>query len=172
LTDVVRSESWREGRGPLAFLPGLLFRSDRPFLTLPLAWLLSIGGSLLLGVAISFAFPEAEAPALGGAPAIVVLIGVAVLSPLVESLIMGGIVDLLMKWLRAWQAVLVSAAIWGVLHSLMTPTWGLAIWWPFLVFSTIFITWRARGFWIAVLMAAIVHGLQNLLPAIAIVMGQ
>jgi membrane protease YdiL (CAAX protease family) len=172
LTEVVRSEPWHDGRGALAFLPGLLFRSDRPFLTLPLAWLLSIGGSLLLGVAISFIMPEAEAPDLGGASPIVVLIGVAVLSPLVESLIMGGFIDLLMKWLHAWQAVLVSAVTWGVLHSLMTPTWGLAIWWPFLIFSTIFITWRTRGFWIAVLMAAIVHGLQNLFPAIAIVMGQ
>lgn len=172
MTEVVRSEPWHDGRGALAFLPGLLFRSDRPFLTLPLAWLLSIGGSLLLGVAISFIMPEAEAPDLGGASPIVVLIGVAVLSPLVESLIMGGFIDLLMKWLHAWQAVLVSAVTWGVLHSLMTPTWGLAIWWPFLIFSTIFITWRTRGFWIAVLMAAIVHGLQNLFPAIAIVMGQ
>jgi membrane protease YdiL (CAAX protease family) len=172
LTEVARSEPWHDGRGALAFLPGLLFRSDRPFLTLPLAWLLSIGGSLLLGVGISVILPEAEAPDLGGASPIVVLIGVAVLSPLVESLIMGGFIDLLTKWLRAWQAVLVSAVIWGVLHSLMTPTWGLAIWWPFLIFSTIFITWRARGFWTAVLMAAIVHGLQNLFPAIAIVMGQ
>lgn len=172
MTDEVRNQPWLDGRGPLAFLPGLLFRSDRPLLTLPLAWLLSIGGSLLLGVAIAFIAPDAEAPDLGGAPAIFVLIGVAILSPLAESLIMGGFIDLLMKRLRAWQAVLVSAATWGVLHSLMTPTWGLAIWWPFLIFSTIFVTWRPRGFWVAVLMAAIVHGLQNLFPAIAIVMGQ
>lgn len=165
------SPAWHEGRGPLAFLPDLLFRNDRPFLTLPLAWVLSIGISLLLGMAIATIVPEAEAPDLGGASPLVVMIGVAVLAPLVESLIMGGVIQLLLRWLSAWQAVLVSAAGWGVAHSLSTPTWGMVIWWPFLIFSTIFVTWRPRGFWVAVLMAALVHGLQNVFPAIAIISG-
>lgn len=171
MTEFARSPSWHHGRGPLAFLPELLFRSDRPLLTLPLAWALSLAGSLLLGMAIAYIAPGAETPDLGGAPALVVLVGVALLAPLIESLIMGGVLDLLLRWMRAWQAVLVSAAGWGVAHSLSTPSWGLVIWWPFLIFSTIFVTWRPRGFWVAVLAAALVHGLQNLLPAIAIVAG-
>lgn len=171
MTEVVRSPAWHDGRGPLAFLPDLLFRNDRPFLTIPLAWALSIGVSLLLGMAIATIVPEAEAPDFGGASPLVVMIGVAVFAPLVESLIMGGVIQLLLRWLGAWQAVLVSAAGWGVAHSLSTPTWGMVIWWPFLIFSTIFVTWRPRGFWIAVLMAALVHALQNLFPAIAIILG-
>lgn len=171
MTEVVRNPAWHDGRGPLAFLPDLLFRNDRPFLTVPLAWVLSIGVSLLLGAAIAFFVPNAEAPDLGGAPPLVIMVGVAIFAPLVESMIMGGVIQLLLRWLSAWQAVLVSAAGWGVAHSLSTPTWGMVIWWPFLIFSTIFVTWRPRGFWIAVLMAALVHGLQNLFPAIAIVTG-
>lgn len=171
MTEVARSPAWHDGRGPLAFLPDLLFRNDRPFLTVPLAWVLSIGVSLLLGAAVAFFVPNAEAPDLGGAPPLVIMVGVAIFAPLVESMIMGGVIQLLLRWLSAWQAVLVSAAGWGVAHSLSTPTWGMVIWWPFLIFSTIFVTWRPRGFWIAVLMAALVHGLQNLFPAIAIVTG-
>jgi hypothetical protein len=171
LTEVVRSPAWHDGRGPLAFLPDLLFRNDRPFLTIPLAWVLSIGVSLLLGAAIAIFVPDAETPNLGGAPPLVVMIGVAIFAPLVESMIMGGVIQLLLRWLSAWQAVLVSAAGWGIAHSLSTPTWGMVIWWPFLIFSTIFVTWRPRGFWVAVVMAALVHGLQNLFPAIAIVLG-
>lgn len=171
MTEAVRSTSWSDGRGPLAILPDLLFRNDRPFLTIPLAWVLSIGISLLLGLAIATVAPGAEAPDLGGAPPLVIMIGVALVAPLVESVIMGGVMQLLLRWLGAWQAVLVSAAGWGVAHSLSTPTWGLVIWWPFLIFSIIFVTWRPRGFWVAVLMAALVHGLQNLFPAIAIISG-
>ncbi|RHW17049.1 hypothetical protein D1610_13075 [Sphingomonas gilva] len=170
MTEVAFAPAWQHGRGPLAILPGLLFRSDRPYLTIALAWLLSIGGSMALGAAIALIVPEAEAPELGNNIA-VVLIGVVVLSPLIESLIMGGVIDLLLRWLRPWQAVLASAAAWGGVHSLMAATWGLVIWWPFLIFSTIFVTWRPRGFWIAMLMAATVHALQNLFPAIAIVLG-
>lgn len=170
MTEVVRSPAWPDGGGPLRFLPALLFRSDRPWLTIPLAWLLTLAGSFVLGLAIAYLVPEAEEPDLGNS-AIVVFIGVVILSPLIESLIMGGLIDMLMQRLRAWQAVLVSAAGWGVVHSLFAPAWGLIIWWPFLIFSIIFVTWRPRGLWFAVGMATLVHALQNSLPAIAIVMG-
>lgn len=164
------SQPWPEGRGPLRFLPALLFRSDRPLLTIPLAWLLALAGSFAIGLAAAYLVPEAKEPDLGSS-AIIVFIGVVILSPLIESLIMGGIIDMLMKHLHAWQAVLVSATGWGVVHSLFAPVWGLIIWWPFLIFSIIFVTWRPRGLWFAVGMATLVHALQNSLPAIAIVMG-
>jgi membrane protease YdiL (CAAX protease family) len=148
----------------------LLFRSDRPFLTIPLAWLLSLAGSFALGMTMAYFVPEAEQPDLGNS-AIIVFIGVVILSPLIESLIMGGVIDMLLKRLPPWQAVLVSAAGWGAVHSLFTPIWGLVIWWPFLIFSIIFVTWRPYGLWFAVGVATFVHALQNSLPAIAIVMG-
>jgi hypothetical protein len=57
------------------------------------------------------------------------------------------------------------------LHSLASPWWGAVIWWPFLIFSTLYVTWRPRGFWRAAALVAAVHVLQNLFPAILIVLG-
>jgi hypothetical protein len=56
---------------------------------------------------------------------------------------------------------------WGIFHSLQVPVWGLAIWWPFLIFSTLFVVWQRRGFWTAVGVAAATHSLQNLAPSLA-----
>ena len=61
-----------------------------------------------------------------------------------------------------------SAVGWGIAHALAAPAWGLVIWWPFLIFSTVFVVWRERGFWAGVGMASAVHGLNNLIPALAI----
>ena len=46
------------------------------------------------------------------------------------------------------------------------PAWGLVIWWPFLIFSTLFVVWRQRGFFAGVGVAAATHALQNLGPAL------
>jgi uncharacterized protein (DUF983 family) len=63
-------------------------------------------------------------------------------------------------------AILISAAAWGAAHSLAAPAWGLVIWWPFLIFSTLFVVWRERGFLAGASVAAAAHALQNLGPAI------
>jgi len=47
----------------------------------------------------------------------------------------------------------------------------LVIWWPFLVFSTLFVTWRDRSLTLAFLIPMCVHALQNLLPAILVAYG-
>ena len=46
--------------------------------------------------------------------------------------------------------------------------WGLVIWWPFLIFSTLFVVWRQRGFLAGVGVAAATHALQNLGPALVL----
>ena len=55
-----------------------------------------------------------------------------------------------------------------LVHSLGAPSWGLAIWWPFLIFSTLFVVWRQRGFWAGVAVASATHALQNLIPALVV----
>jgi hypothetical protein len=45
------------------------------------------------------------------------------------------------------------------------------IWWPFLVFSTLFVTWRDRSLWLAFALPMCVHALQNLPPALLIASG-
>jgi hypothetical protein len=94
---------------------------------------------------------------------------VVVVSPALETLMMAGWIDLLRRWLGAVAAVVASAASWGVLHSLMAPAWGLVIWWPFLVFSVAYVTWRRDlGFWRAVALVTCIHALQNLTPALVL----
>ena len=57
----------------------------------------------------------------------------------------------------------VSAVIWGGLHSLVVPTWGLIAWWPFLVLSLCFLEWRKKSLGKAVTVTALVHTCQNTL---------
>jgi len=45
------------------------------------------------------------------------------------------------------------------------------IWWPFLVFSTLFVTWRQRSLWLAFAIPMCVHALQNLLPSLLVAFG-
>ena len=159
---------WREGRGPLRFLPALLFQDRRPALVVLVAVVLTIAGSFLLGMAVTWLAPEGAGPELGGAPPVVLLVGLALVSPFIETLLMGGILGLLGRWMAAWQAAVASAALWGVFHSLLAKWWGVVIWWPFLIFSVVWLTWRPRGFWAATLIVTAVHALQNLGPAILI----
>ena len=160
-----------EDRGPLRFLPALLFEDRRPALTILVAWALTLAGSVALGFLLSRIAPQGAGPNFGKAPAWMLLIGIALFSPIVETLMMGGLLALLGRWLRPWRAVVASAALWGVFHSLLAPLWGLVVWWPFLIFSTLFVTWRRRGFWTAVAIAASVHVLQNAIPAVAAMLG-
>lgn len=166
------SPAWLPGRGPLRVLPGLLFRTERIWLQLIVAWALALGGSILLGTAVGALVPHAEQPDFGHASSGVVFTLIVLFSPVVETIMMGAVVALLMRFIAAWQAVLVSAALWGVLHSLSTPTWGLVIWWPFLIFSTVFATWRPSGFWRAAALVAVIHMAQNIGPATAIVLNR
>ena len=65
-------------------------------------------------------------------------------------------------------AVLVSAALWGIAHSLQAAAWGLVIWWPFVIFSTLYMVWRERSVWAALGVVTATHALQNLGPALLI----
>lgn len=159
---------WAGGRGPLRFLPTLLFADRQPAAVILVAFVLTIAGSFLLGLAVTWLVPEGAGPDLGKAPPVVLLVGLALVSPLVETLLMGGMLDVMRRWTGAWQSALASAAIWGMVHSLLATWWGVVIWWPFLIFSVVWIGWRARGFWTATLMVTTVHALQNLGPSVLI----
>jgi hypothetical protein len=109
--------------------------------------------------------PHAAGPEfnVGGAMAIFLLV---VFAPVTETLIMAGVLVLLLRFVRPPVAILLSAAGWGLAHSSAAPAWGLVIWWPFLIFSTLFVVWRERGFWTGAGVAAATHALQNLAPAL------
>ena len=97
-------------------------------------------------------------------PATVVLL--VIVSPLIETLIMAAILELLLRFLPPVAAIVLSAIGWGIAHSMVAPAWGLVIWWPFLIFSTLYVTWSKRSIWMAVAIVFAVHALQNLGPAL------
>lgn len=168
LPDVVIARGWKEGRGPLRFLPSVIFDDRRPIRAIVVAFVLTIAGSFTLGMLVTSVAANGAGPDLGKAPPVVLVVGLALVSPLLETLLMGVILDQLRRGLAAWQASVASAVLWGVLHSLLAPWWGVVIWWPFLIFSVLWLTWRPRGFWIATAVVTAVHVLQNLGPAVAI----
>jgi len=94
-----------------------------------------------------------------------------VFAPMVETLIMGAALLLLTAVFRRELAVLLSALGWAAAHSAMAPVWGLVIWWPFLIFSVLFVTWRQRSLALAFAVPAAAHSLQNLMPALVIAFG-
>ena len=155
------------GTSFLNYLPAPVREPRRPALALATAWLLTFPVSIALAWVISLAFPGAEQPRfdVSGPTAIFLLV---VFAPVLETLIMGSVLLILMRFLSPAMAVLASAAGWGVAHSLGAPTWGLVIWWPFLIFSTLFVTWRQRSLALAFAMPALAHALHNLPTAIVV----
>lgn len=154
----------------LRFLPAVLREPRRAWLAIPVGWGLSLTGSLLLAALFATLTPQLEGPAfpMRGWPALFLLVGFA---PFVETLIMAGLIGLFGKFLRTANAIAASAIAWGAFHSLQALGWGLVIWWPFLIFSTLYVVWRARGFWIAIGVVAATHALQNLGPGLMVAFG-
>ena len=155
---------------PLTLLPRPLFEAARPARAILLGWLTAFIPSILLSALVASMLPTLGQPQLAlGTGAAVVL--VAVVAPVLETLIMAGALALLLRIMPPTAAVLASAAGWGIAHSLAAPAWGLVIWWPFLIFSTLYVTWRQRSLLAALAVPASVHGLQNLLPAALVYSG-
>ena len=153
-------------RGPLRFLPRPVRDPARPLLSVPVAWATAFFPSIVLAWIISKFAPGAETPDFGNLPPVLVIFAVVIFAPVVETLIMGTVLLLLLRVVTPTIAVLISAVGWGVAHSLQAPTWGLVIWWPFLIFSILYVTWRQRSKLGAIGIAASVHALNNLIPAL------
>ena len=154
----------------LKFLPEPIRIASNPLRAIGVGWLTAFPVSMVFAAIGAFLLPQAQQPEfhVSGLAAISALV---IFSPVVETLIMGAVLLILLKLMPPWLAILASAAGWGIAHSSVAPIWGLVIWWPFLVFSTLFVTWRDRSLTLAFLIPMCVHALQNLLPAILVAYG-
>ncbi|WP_310469116.1 CPBP family intramembrane glutamic endopeptidase [Sphingomonas sp.] len=152
-------------------LPAPLLEPRRPALAIAVGWATAFFPSLLLGALLQGVMPDAARPEfnVSGLAAIGALV---LFAPIVETLIMGAVLLILLRLVSPTWAVILSAIGWGLAHSSFAPVWGLVIWWPFLVFSTLFVVWRQRSLLAAFAVPAIVHALQNLGPALLIASGQ
>ena len=150
----------------MSWLPRALLEPRKPAQAILVGWATAFFPSILLSALSARFFPGAELPDF--VPGWTTFVAVVLFSPLVETLIMAAVLTVLLRFVSPTIAVLLSALGWGIAHSLAAPAWGLTIWWPFLIFSTLFVTWRPAGWWRAVALVASVHMLQNLLPALAV----
>ena len=155
----------------LSFLPPPVREARRPLLAILVGWLTATVPSLALAALVSQLLPALPGPKFDMDP-VTAFIAIVIISPFFETLIMAAALSALLRFLPATAAILVSAAGWGLAHSAMAPAWGLVIWWPFLVFSTLYVVWRQRSLAAAIAIPAAVHALQNLGPALLIATGQ
>ena len=146
-------------------LPAALAEPRRPARAIIFGWLSAFLPSILLAFLAQWLLPGVERPSfvVAGAATVVALV---IVSPLVETLIMAAVLELLLRFMPPAPAIVLSAIGWGLAHSWVAPAWGLVIWWPFLIFSTLYVTWSKRSVWVAVGVVFIVHALQNLIPAL------
>ena len=121
--------------------------------------------ALALAALAGWLLPNAASPDLpiGG---LYPFLLVVVISPLLETLIMALVIEIGLLVLPPLPVVILSAIGWGFAHSLAAPVWGLVIWWPFLIFSTLYVTWRGSGRGQAIAIVTAVHALNNFLPAL------
>jgi hypothetical protein len=154
----------------LRFLPRAIRIPERPLRAVAIAWLTAFPVSIAFAMLGSLLLPRAEQPEFGVSGGLAVF-ALVIFSPVVETLIMGAVLLLLLRLMPATVAILVSAIGWGMAHSTAAPIWGLVIWWPFLVFSTLFVAWRARSLTLAFLLPMATHMLQNLIPALLVAYG-
>ena len=154
----------------LSFLPAAIREARRPWRAIIVGWLMTTIPSLLLAAIVARLFPDLGQPEFKMDP-VQALVGIVLISPVIETLIMAAVLSLLVRLVPPVVAILLSAAGWGVAHSLIASAWGFVIWWPFLIFSTLYIVWRQRSLKLALAIPATVHALNNLGPTLLIMAG-
>lgn len=154
----------------LKFLPAPVREPRRPWLVLPLCWLLTLAGAALVAALLSAILPKLDEPDFSFfvGKGWFTVFAVAVATPLVETLILAATSSLLLRFLRAEYAIILSSLGWGIAHSYQAPIWGLVIFWPFLIFTTLYIVWKQRSVMAGILMAWAAHFLHNFFSSVAI----
>ena len=142
-----------------------LLEPRRPLRAILVGWPLTTIPALLLSLLVSSLLPQAAGPSfpVNGLSTLLLLV---LFAPFIETLIMAAALEILLLILPSRLAVIASAASWGIAHSFAAAAWGLVIWWPFLIFSTLYVTWRGQGRAIAIAIVFAVHALNNLGPAL------
>lgn len=144
-----------------------LTKAESPVRAILIGWPVTTVPALALAAVVDLLLPSAAQPQFG--PVDLSLFAQLVLvAPLIETLIMAAVLEVLVRVMPARWAVAASAIGWGAAHSLIAPAWGLVIWWVFLILSALYVTWRKRGPGLALAIPFAVHALNNLLPAFAL----
>ncbi|MGQ3054784.1 MAG: hypothetical protein ACT6S0_23600 [Roseateles sp.] len=130
-----------------------------PAALLPSAAFIGVAYGLGLALGIDMAF--FEAPEREGT--FKEFFGMVVFAPLVETLLLAGLLALLSRMSR--RPVFVAAAssvLWGCLHGSFGLLWLVGTFWSFYIFSCSYLAWRAQAWWKAYVAAALPHAVLNL----------
>ena len=154
----------------LGFLPAPLREPRRAWLVLPLCLVLTFFGAAAIAYVLNAMVPRLDQPDFSAfiGKGLVTVFAVAVATPLVETLILAATCSILLRFVRPELAILISAFGWAVAHSYQAPVWGLVIFWPFIIFSTLYVVWKQRSLTLGILMPFAAHFLHNLYPSISI----
>ncbi len=146
-----------------------LFNTDQPIRRYVWkAYLIAFIPSIIISMAVGFLFPE-DGPSFEGSIASLV-IGIIIVGPWIETLLMLPIIWLAKRFLSGILRVAVASALtWAVLHSLIAPVWGLGVFWPFVVFSISYLEWSKKSIWKGIAVTALIHTCQNFIPTIVLI---
>ena len=150
----------------LRFLPSFIAdtRHNKALYVLK-GWLLTLLPSMALAAVAGTLFGSESGPKFEASGPVLLFL-LVVFAPVVETLIMVLPLLLLNRLFGPAPAVILNALGWGIAHSLQAPAWGLIIWWPFFVFSTIILVWRKRSLATGMLLVMCIHAMQNAGPAL------
>ena len=162
-----RGAAWA---APVTILPRQLFEPLRAGPAIAVGWLTAFIPSIMLSALVTALLPTVGQPQLPLGTTLALVL-VALVAPVIETLLMAAVLAVLLRLVSPTAAVITSAAGWGIAHSLAAPAWGLVVWWPFLVFSILYVTWRQRSLLAALAVPAAVHALHNFLPAALVFSG-
>ena len=154
----------------MRFLPTPLREPRRAWLVLPLCWLLTLAGAALIAWILSAVLPRMEQPDFGFflGKGWLTIFALAVVTPLVETVILAATSSALLRFVRPESAIVLSSLGWAIAHSYQAPLWGLVIFWPFIIFTTLYVVWRQISVVAGILMAWAAHCLHNILSAVAL----
>jgi hypothetical protein len=125
------------------------------------ATLISFIPATVVSAASFLIAPQAERPEFEGS-IVYTAISVMAVGPWIETLLMWPILRVLKFFGQTPNYLALSSAlIWGTLHSLLYPIWGVVILWSFFVFSISFLEWEKKSKLKAVSVTAIIHMCQN-----------
>ena len=154
----------------LAFLPDFLFELDRwPERYIAKAWLVMLVPMLPLSAAVNLLVRPEKHPEfrIDSIPTLLIFF---VAGPLLETLIQAVMLAGLTRLMSAAAAAATCAVLWGLLHSTAVPTWGLVVWWPFLILSIVYLTWRQVGLVKAIGMTFALHAVHDGIILLVIVL--
>ncbi len=150
-------------------IPDFLVEPRSPLKAIVLGWPTVTIPALGLAALTSQFFASEAHPSFGPVGPFMFL-ALVVIAPVFETLIMAAVLEGMLRLLRfpPTIAIVASAIGWGIAHSLQAPAWGLVIWWPFLIFSALYVVWRKRSYGWALAIPMAVHALNNLIPALVL----